>query len=247
MASAEHRDPTPALRVAARDARDRLWPEPFPYWRGWWRRTATPRADRGVAPVDMPDASTAEPKPYQPGQHGPRLSPGEYPRDGAQILDAAAGGAGRGPAADVEACDLGDRGRGMEILGEPGGFVDEAAIMPHRRSTASVSIRRSICSGAASLVRGRRDASTTPAASVSRLRRASSGSAYLLATTSPCSVIRTRPFIVPYRLGEQGVEARPTPPPHGAATTVEQLQAQADAAPRRPPARAKPCAVPNSK
>jgi hypothetical protein len=62
------------------------------------------------------------------GQHDAALGPTEYPRDGAQILDARGACPGRGAAADVEVCDLADHRGVAEIAFESRRFVDQRAV-----------------------------------------------------------------------------------------------------------------------
>ena len=116
-------------------------------------------------------------------------------------------------AADVEVGDLGDRRGGVEVVDEARRLVDQRPIGAHRGAApARPSISRA-GRGAASAAALRSEASTTPAVRVSRLWRASSGSAYLLATTSPCSVMRMRPSTVPAGWASRASKLEPPPRP----------------------------------
>ena len=145
-----------------------------------------PRVDRGAEAVPA-------------RQHQPALAPAEHPGNRAQVLDARRRGARRRPAADVELGDLGDRRRRAEVRDEVRRLVDERAIgarsamrrqRVQRRVDTPARARR-CCSASTRL------ASSVAATSVSRLRRPSSGSEYLLAMISPCSVMRRPPVTLP--------------------------------------------------
>ena len=85
-------------------------------------------------------ASTAMPKPYQPGQHQPALAPAEHPRDRAQVLDPRRRRARRRPAADLELGDLGDRRRRAEVVDETPASRTRArgTRRAHARDSASI-------------------------------------------------------------------------------------------------------------
>ena len=73
-------------------------------------------------------ASTAEPKPYQPGsisRHCAQLNTQGIARRSSMLAGLLAR---RRPAADVQRRDLGDDGRVPEIIGEALGLVDQVAI-----------------------------------------------------------------------------------------------------------------------
>ena len=73
-------------------------------------------------------ASTAEPKPYQPGsisRHWPQLNTQGIARRSSMRVDAVRD-AGRLPM--LRLGDLGDRRRRAEVLDEPGRLVDERAV-----------------------------------------------------------------------------------------------------------------------
>ena len=131
------------------------------------------------------------------GQHQSALRPREHPGNRAQILDRLRFLARGGARADVEAGDLGDDGRGPEIAHEPIRLVDEAAIgLVSASPTIPPSSREK-----RDRARGSRPASSVASsvaeASVSRLRRPTSGLEYLLEMISPCSVMRICPCTAP--------------------------------------------------
>ena len=152
------------------------------------------------------------------GQHQAALAPAEHPRNRAQVLDARRRRARRRPAADVELGDLGDRRGRAEIGSRTPAFRRRArdrlrARWPRaRRSRGDNRRARSPMPSASA-----RLASIVAATSASRLRRPSSGSEYLLAMISPCSVTRRPPVTLPAGCARiasyDGPPPRPTVPP----------------------------------
>ena len=103
-----------------------------------------------------------------------------------------AGLARRRARADVELGDLADRRGREEVVDEAGRLVDQRAVGLLRAgatSSSSGGVRRNAVGAEASSMSSS-VASSVAATSVSRLRRPISGSAYLAAITSPCSVRR---------------------------------------------------------
>ena len=132
-----------------------------------------------------------------------------------------------GPAADVELADLRERRRRGEVFDEAVGLVNEFAV---GTTTAGGEVVEDRVRRSDSLAQPpRRRAATTrswAARIVSRLRCAETGSAYLAAMISPCSVIRSDPCTA-RRLRKDGLVAGPATAADGAATTVEQPQPDA--------------------
>ena len=221
-------------RRSARRCGCRSSPAPCPCWTAGRGRTATrayiclqqrpgpPR--RGARRA----ARTAAPNPYQPGSMMRGQRPAEHPGNGAQVLDAIGLLARRRAAADVQIGDLGDRRGGAEVGDEPGRLVHELAVRREgvaRTSPPSPRGRRS--PRRATPPRSSSVASRVAATSVSRLRRPMSGSAYLLAITSPCSVMRICPLHAAGRLRQDRLVARAAAAPDRAAAAVEQAQLHA--------------------
>ncbi len=143
-------------------------------------------------------------------------------RDAAVLRDA-----GRLPM--LRSGDLGDRRRRAEVLDEA-----RASRRPARGRRASAQRRQRVQRGEVDRARARRGARCRPAlassvaaTSVSRLRRPSSGSEYLLAMISPCSVMRSPPVDAARRLREDRVEARSAAASDRAAAAVEEPQRDA--------------------
>ena len=192
-------------------------------------------------------------------RHWPQLNTQGIARRSSMRCD---GRARRRPAADVELGDLRDRRRRAEIRHETPAFRRPAR---DRRLNAVRGQRVHRVVKAAARDRRRRDrrssvASSVAATSVSRLRRPSSGSEYLLAMISPCSVMRMAPFDAAGGLREDRLVARAAAAADGAAAAVEQAQldvearetrrpaaARRDTAPSWPSRSRRPCCCPNSR
>ena len=162
------------------------------------------------------------------GHHQPALRPPEHPRDRPQVLDRVGLLARRRSAADVELGDLVDRGDRAEEVDEARVVVDERAVRAVARwRRARPSSSTNSASGSPSCRRRRHDDSSVAASSVSRLRRASAGWAYLAATISPCSVTRIARSTEPGGWARIACVGRAAAASDRAAATVEQPQPHA--------------------
>ena len=193
-----------------------------------------------------PSDSSAEPVPYQPGsmiRACDQLNTHGMARR-SEILSPALRDGGRLPMFSSPSSL--DRRRRAEPLDEARGLVHQRAGRPAgparrgrraaRRPSSASSPRPSTSS---------RLASSVAATSASRLRRARSGSAYLAAMTSPCSVIRSAPATAPGRLGADRLVARAAAAADRAAAAVEEPQPDVLARGRPRPGPARPGTAPS--
>ena len=97
----------------------------------------------------------------------------------------------RGTAADIELGDFGDRGRRPEIIEETRGLFDQPAIGGKRIADSSSMTSDGRCASA--FCRGRQAGLERRRGQHFEVEAAAFGSAYLLAMTSPCSVMRICP------------------------------------------------------
>ena len=197
----------------------------------------------GVAGVPILDG---EPDAVPAGQHQPALAPAEHPRDGAQILDARRRCARRGPAADVEVGDLGDRRRrrGSTRRSRRSRTRGRGRRRRERRqrrpSRAYATRRRRSCSRRRGSRRAWRRRALRGCAGRGRGSAILAGDDLALLGDARSAVDAAR------RLGEDRVVARPAAAADGAAATVEQAQPHAvRRAPR--PARARRGRSPSSR
>ena len=152
-------------------------------------------------------------------QHQPALAPAEHPGNRAQVLDPGRCRARGRPAADVEAGDLRDRRRRAEIVDECRASRRRVRGRPHAHAPTAhpCAVVDTPAPVPEPLAARSRSPRASPRRSVSRLRRPSSGSEYLLAMISPCSVMRRPPVTLPAgcaRIASKlGPPPRPTVPP----------------------------------
>jgi hypothetical protein len=172
-------------------------------------------------------SATAAPKPNQPGSIRAALCPGKHPRNGTQVFNRRALFTRGWTAADVERGNFGNHGRFPEILFKPWCVIHQGSIGigTHWSRALPWLARNSV--GGLSKTRGSRVASSVAAARTSRLRRPSSGLAYLEAMTSPCSVMRICPCTAPCGCAKNRLIARPATTTNRAAAPVKQPQAHA--------------------
>ena len=197
------------------------------------------------ADVSASQASTAAAESVPARQQQPALRPAEHPGNRAQVLDALRGlrDAGRLPMLSSAISAIGVVVR--EILDEPGRVVDQRAIGPvgdarrARRGPRSTRVAPAESFGVRSSL-----ASSVAATSASRLRRASSGSEYLLAMISPCSVRRSLPVHAARGCARIASIARTAAAADRAAAAVEQAQRDAVSRGTRRPARSRPRRAP---